>query len=143
LANKAAIINADVPTQFKAMGLIACIAQEQKVEMTRRISPTGLSLIQLELLHALDQAPEKSLTVNELKQVMIDDSPNVSRALNKLMEAGFIIKQRSEADQRVVHICITEAGSAAHQQADRALMDMKLGLSDAETEQLFQLLAKL
>ena len=145
MANKAAIIHSDLDIRQKITGLLVCIAQEKKAEITRLIAPFGVSMLQLNILHALSFAPEGELTVNQIKQLMFDESPNVSRSLNKLVDAGYVIKQRSEKDQRIVHIHITETGHQTHLDADKALlaMDNDLNLSSREAEQLYKLLAKL
>ena len=143
MANKELITESDLSTEHKVLALLACIAQEQKVEMSRLIKHTELSLLQLQLLHTLSTVPTGCLTVNQLKQAMIDDSSNVSRALNKLMDKGYIVKERSLEDQRTVFITITPAGHQAHEDADKELLTMSLGLSDGELEQLYGLLLKL
>lgn len=74
---------------------------------------------------------------------MIDESPNVSRALNKLMDANLIEKQRDEVNQRVVYIHITQAGEDAHIHADTQLMSVKLDMTETDAEQLYALLKKL
>ncbi|KAA8681266.1 MarR family winged helix-turn-helix transcriptional regulator [Vibrio gigantis] len=143
MANKQAIINSDLDVSQKVIGLIACIGQEMKSEMTRKLKPTGLSLIQLEILHVLSKAPEKYLTVNQIKKLMTDESPNVSRALNKLMDAALIEKRRDSQDQRVVYIHITEVGEQAHIDADQQLLSVSLDFSPGDAEKLYELLKKL
>ena len=143
MANKLAIINSDLDSPRKAMALIACIGQELKTEMTRKLKSTGLSLIQLDILHTLSFAPEKCLTVNQIKSFMIDESPNVSRALNKLMDAGLIEKKRSMEDQRIVYISITAKGETAHIDADKALLSIEPTINQADAEKLLTLLKKL
>lgn len=143
MANKQLIINSEIDTEQKVLGLLACIAQEQKVEMTRLLKPTELSMVQLMLLHALDFAPDHTLTVNQLKQTMVDESPNVSRALNKLVDKEYVTKKRCEKDQRTVFITATEKGLQAHRDGDKALMTMSVNLSNDEITQLYGLLKKL
>lgn len=145
LANKEAIIQSNQMTEEqKVTALLMCIAQEKKVEFTRAIQPQGLSLVQLSLLHVLDWGPAEGLTVNQLKSAMIDESPNVSRALNKLVDAGYAEKRRDQPDQRIVHIVITDAGRHAHKDADQNMLAIdSLPLSDREITQLYQLLKKL
>ena len=143
MANKQLIINSDLTLEQKVLALLACLAQEKKAEMSRLIRHTELSLLQLQLLHTLSHAPEKRLTVNQLKQAMVDESSNVSRSLNNLMDKGFIVKERNRQDQRTVHISLTEAGEVAHIEADKNLLSMSLGLSESELEQFYGLLTKL
>lgn len=143
MANKLAIINSKIDTPRKVMALIACIGQEVKTEIARKLKSSGLSLIQLDILHALSFAPDKCLTVNQIKSVMIDESPNVSRALNKLMEAGLIEKIRSKQDQRIVHIHITPEGEQAHIDADQELLSIEPPIGEQDAQKLLELLKKL
>nr|WP_275441482.1 MarR family transcriptional regulator [Psychrobium sp. MM17-31] len=100
-------------------------------------------MVQLMLLHALDFAPDHTLTVNQLKQTMVDESPNVSRALNKLVDKEYVTKKRCDKDQRTVFITATEQGLQAHRDGDKALMMMSVNLSNDEINQLYGLLKKL
>ena len=144
MANKQAIIDANISTEGKIIGLITCIGQEYKSEMARQLAPMNISMTQLNILHTLSFSPNHCLTVNQIKQAMIDDSPNVSRALNKLMESGFIEKQRNDKDQRIVHIHITEAGLETHINADKQLLGIRVnGLTDSEMTQLYELIKKI
>lgn len=144
MANKDLIIRSDVMTvEQKVMGLIGCIAQEGKVEMERRIAPLNLSPLQLSILHALDWGPDGGMTVGQLKSVMLDESPNMSRTLNKMVDAGLVAKRRSTEDQRIVHITITDAGRQMHKTADSELTGMSTGLAETDLQQLYRLLQKL
>ena len=100
-------------------------------------------MVQLMLLHSLSHSPDKTLTVNQLKQTMVDESPNVSRALNKLSDKGYIIKNRCKEDQRTVFISITTEGEKAHTDGDNCLMGMSLNLEQQELEQLYKILLKI
>jgi DNA-binding MarR family transcriptional regulator len=145
MANKDLVINnPDLTVEQKVLGLIMCIAQETNGAMNNSIKHLGVSVLQVNILHILSYAPEGKLTVNQIKKFLIDESPNVSRALNKLMTAGYIVKNRSEKDQRVVHIEITEEGRNMHIEADKCLIpsvDFKLEKTDAE--KLFEILKKM
>ena len=143
MANKQAIIDSELDIPQKTMALIVCLGQEIKTEMTRKLKATGLSLIQLDILHALANSREKSLTVNQIKELMIDESPNVSRALNKLMDSGFIEKRRDIKDQRIVYIHITREGEKAHVDADKDLLTLKPSINSEDATKLFELLKNL
>jgi len=143
MANKDLIVNSGMTKEQKVIGLLVCTGQELKVELERRITPQGLSLLQLNILDVLDHAPEQQLTVNELKTMMIDESPNVSRTLNKLVDAGLVVKERSTSDQRIVYVSITRAGIEKHQMADEEVLSVSLGLSEKEQDKLYDLLLKL
>lgn len=143
MANENLIVDSDLGVEQKVMGLLACLAREQKARIDRLIGETKLSLLQLQLLHALSNAPEGTLTVTQLKSAMLDENPNVSRTLNKLVLMGFVTKRRRHEDQRRVLVSITEAGEHAHVAADERLLGMSTGLSEGELQQLYELLLKL
>ena len=142
MANKDLIIDSsELTLEEKVVALLGCIAQEQRVQMARLISDTKLSLLQVQLLHELSTSGP--LTVTQLKNALVDDSPNVSRTLNKLVDAGYVTKERSAEDQRTVFISITPSGDKAHVEAERRLVGLSTGLSKSELSQLYRLLVKL
>ena len=83
------------------------------------------------------------MTVNQLREVLIDDSPNVSRILNKMVDKGLVQKERQADDQRVVHISLTEKGRRLHQQADEKIIGHNVRLSPKECQMLIELLMKI
>lgn len=86
------------------------------------------------------------LSVNTIKERMIEKSPNTTRLLDKLIEKGFISRARCEKDRRVVYVEITEKGLGLLKGIDEALEFETLipkNLSEAECEQLSNLLDKL
>ena len=87
MANKKIIIDSKIDLDSKIVLLLICTAQELNVDMTRKLKQFNLSIIQLQILHALSESEKGELTVNQIKSVMVDESPNVSRALNKLMNS--------------------------------------------------------
>ncbi len=143
MANKDLIIHSDLDLEHKVMGLLVCTAQEINVKVDRNIRPMGLSITQVNILHTLSKTPEGKLTVNQIKSLMVDESPNISRSLNKLMENGHIIKERNIEDQRIVHITITDSGRKAHENADQKNINISVNLSDKDLETLYKILQKI
>lgn len=144
MANKDIVINSAYTPEIKSYALIRCIAHEIEATAARTLKNYGLSETQLSILDALDNSGA-AMTVNQIKAAMIDESPNVSRSLNKLMENGLIVKQRDFKDQRVVKIRLTDEGRNRHREADRALLKetAKAALSAEEFDTLYALLQKL
>jgi len=120
MANKKLIIDSDINLDSKTILLLLCTAQELNADITRTLKQFNLSFIQLQILHALAESDSGELTVNQIKSAMVDESPNVSRALNKLMKSKFIRKVRNMVDQRVVYVKITEEGKKVHLNADKS-----------------------
>ncbi len=145
MANKKLIIDSNYSIPAKVLSLIHCISHEVEAEVKRILKPYGISNTQLMILHTLDEYSDGKMTVKDIKAQMVDDSPNVSRSLNNLMNMELITKERDEEDQRVVWIKISEAGKSLHVEIDVILEksgnDIKI--SNEETEILYNILKKM
>lgn len=73
------------------------------------MSDFGLTMPQFNILRILRGAGEE-ITVNTIKERMIEKSPNTTRLMDKLIDKGLIVRSRCNEDRRVVYIKITEAG---------------------------------
>jgi len=138
------VLASNLDTEKKVYGLIMCIAHEMEAATAKILKHYGLSNTQLSILDALDNSGLEVMTVNQIKGSMLDESPNVSRSLNKLMENEMIVKERDLIDQRVVKIRITDEGRRVHREADMAIMkeDKTSKLNEEEMKSLFDLLVK-
>jgi DNA-binding MarR family transcriptional regulator len=143
VANKQKVYHSDFPIRDKAAVLVGCTAQEIANFVERALKEFGISREQLSVLHFLDTEPVEHMTVNQLREVLIDDSPNVSRLLNKMVDKGLVRKERQADDQRVVHISLTEKGRRLHQQADEKIIGHNVRLSPKECQMLIELLMKI
>jgi len=142
MANKKLIIESQMTIEEKAMALLMCTAQDLTSQMLKDIKHLNLSLTQLQILHALSFSPKWILTVNQIRWAMIEDNPNVSRSINKLVENKYVTKTRDKKDQRVVYIKITETWKKAHKEADKEIMKSSLNLSKEDFETLYKILLK-
>ena len=143
MANKQKVYEANFPLRDKAAVLVGCTAQEIANFVKRALQEFGISQEQLGVLHYLDTAAVDKMTVNDLRETLIDDSPNVSRILNKMVDKGLVRKERQSDDQRVVHISLTEKGRQLHKQADQKITGHNLKLSPKECQTLIALLMKI
>lgn len=142
MANKQKVYTANYEVRDKAAVLIGCTAQEIDNFVERALKEFGISRAQLGVLHFLDVEGTEPMTVSQLREVLIDDSPNVSRILNKMVDKGLVRKERQTDDQRVVHIALTEKGRQLHHQADQKILGHSVRLSPEECQMLIELLMK-
>ncbi len=142
MADKQKIFNLPISNQDKASLLILCTAQEVRNRSSALIKEYGLSLAQLTILHILDEMPNQKTTVNTIRKLMVEDSPNVSRALNKLVAKNLVSKERSTEDQRIVFIRINQAGRNLHKICDRKIAGNMINLPEEEAQVLTALLMK-
>jgi DNA-binding MarR family transcriptional regulator len=107
------------------------------------LKPIDLSLQQLNVLAILKGQPDRTATVNVIRNRMIDRMPNVSRLLNKLMEKKLISKDRDLTDQRVVYIKLTEKGEKVARTGRELFQKVSYGITKKQAEILNELLEEL
>lgn len=71
----------------------------------------GLGASQLYILHELKR--DSPLSVNELAARMATDQSTVSVVVGKLIEKGYVARERSETDGRRLHLTLTARGHLA------------------------------
>lgn len=69
----------------------------------------GISRQQFNILRILRGAKDW-VNMNEVKNRMIEKSPNATRLCDKLLDKELIERQRCDEDRRVVHLKISEKG---------------------------------
>jgi len=108
------------------------------------LKPHGLTLTQYNVLRILRGAGPDGLCRNEVGARMIKPVPDVTRLLDRLEAAGFVVRARSDHDRRYVTARITEAGLALLSQLDASILEMheeQLGhMSRADLDRLVDLL---
>ena len=77
--------------------------------VSEHLKPYNISFQQLNILRILRGAKDWT-SMNDLKDLMIEKSPNATRLADKLINKGFIERKRSEVDRRVVYLAITDKG---------------------------------
>lgn len=122
--------------------LYAC-AKEVVRRYTPLLAPLGLTYTQYIAMMAMWE--HKTLTVKRLGELLYLDSGTLTPLLKKMERAGWVSRQRSATDERVVVVSITESGEALREQAAEVPLKMAqcVGLEADDAKQLYQLLNKL
>ena len=113
-------------------------------EQNKFMANFGLSMAQFNILRILRGAKEP-LTVNTIKQRMIEKSPNTTRLMDKLLEKDYIERYGCKEDRRQSYVQITDCGQKLLKEIDNQGFDLVLSpnaLSDEEANQLSDLLDK-
>lgn len=109
------------------------------------MSKYDISIAQFNVLRILRGAND-TISVNTVKQRMIEKSPNTTRLMDKLIEKGLILRDRDENDKRIINVKITNAGLELLAKIDIEFdqeLTMLDVLSDEEANTLSDLLDKL
>jgi DNA-binding MarR family transcriptional regulator len=73
------------------------------------LKPYGLSSPQFNILRILRGASDWK-AMNDVKDLMVEKSPNTTRLVDKLLNKQLIKRKRSASDRRVVYVAITPVG---------------------------------
>ena len=116
--------------------------KEQVAEGTELFN---LSITQLHYLHAIKEriAP----TITELAEIFGVQKSTVTVAVNKLLQRGFLEKNASQSDLRVVHVSLAEKGKRLIEIEDQGYYQFAgqviQSLTEAEKTQFVKLLHKI
>ena len=100
------------------------------------LKPLGLTYTQYILFLVLWE--QDGITVGEICDKLMLDNGTVSPMLKKMQQAGYIDRKRSEEDERVVVITLTEEGRALQDKA-RDIPEKVAGCIDLSQEKAVQL----
>ncbi len=110
---------------------------------TELLKPHNISEQQYNILRILRGAA-KEITVTEVKERMIQKSPNTTRLMDKLCDKKLIDRSRCESDRRVVFAKITKKGLDLLERINMSDLDNYMErLTDKEAKLLNDLLDKL
>lgn len=81
---------------------------------------------------------------SEVAKLMSVTTGTLTRAVDGLVEHGYVLRTRSDTDKRVVHLTLTERGKAAYEHHrqfhDNMINDVKATLSEEELAVLIRAL---
>jgi DNA-binding MarR family transcriptional regulator len=137
-------INSTFPNQkVKALLNIKYTAGWLDQIATEMLKPHNISEQQYNILRILRGA-SKEITVTEVKERMIQKSPNSTRLMDKLCDKKLIERSRCESDRRVVFVKISKKGLDLLERINMADFHSYMDrLTDEEAKLLNKLLDKL
>lgn len=77
----------------------------------------GISLADFEILALLSEAPGQRLRMSELAEITVTTRSGVTRAVKRLIDAGWVHQVKCEEDKRGQFAELTESGMAKVRQA--------------------------
>ncbi len=81
--------------------------EEKKIQKNAHLN---ISLAQLHLMQAIGKYGEGEATISDIAKDLSFAVPTVTVAINKLEKKGYVIKQRSREDKRVVYVTLSRQG---------------------------------
>lgn len=122
--------------------LYAC-AKEVVRRYTPLLEPLGLTYTQYIAMMVMWE--HKSISVRDMGKLLFLDSGTLTPMLKKMEKAGWITRKRSERDERMVMLSITERGEQLQEKAAEVPSRMAgcVTLESDEAMQLYTLLHKM
>ena len=109
------------------------------------LKPFGVTPTQYNVLRILRGAGASGLCRNEVSERLVAQVPDVTRLLDRMEEAGLVLRERDTTDRRLVTTRITAAGLRLLKEMEVPVAEMhdrQLGhLSRAQLKALIELLA--
>lgn len=122
----------------KLDGMLASICRLHYNLARKRLDDTGLHRGQPRVLFALKAQDGRSHS--ELAHIMEVTPATVTNTIKRMELAGFVERRRSQEDERVSMVYLTEAGRAICDELDVLMTQMEqstfVGFTDAEKEQV-------
>jgi DNA-binding MarR family transcriptional regulator len=87
------------------------------------LAARGLPLSWYDVLLELEHAPGRRLRMQELGERAVLSRTRVSRIVDELVTAGFVVREPDPADRRGFHAAITPAGRSRFRRAAPAYVD--------------------
>ena len=125
----------------------AAVALLRTADLVRRtlmavIEPHGITLQQYNVLRILRGAGEAGLPTLEIAERMVEQTPGITRLIDRLEIKQFVERERSATDRRQVFVRITRSGLTLLTSLDQPIRDAEReALGVVSERQLAQLLA--
>jgi MarR family transcriptional regulator, organic hydroperoxide resistance regulator len=137
---------------FRSVGQEALVSLLRTVDLVRRelaavVEPAGITLQQYNVLRILRGAGEQGLPTLEIAHRMVEQTPGITRLLDRLEEKRLVARERCRQDRRQVLCTIRPTGlellTALDEPVDRADQEVLAGLTTEQQETLVHLLDRL
>ncbi len=125
--------------------LLRCTTVVEKTIRNRLTREFNATLPRFDVLAALYRRPD-GMTMGELSRHLLVSNGNVTGLVVRLQDDGFVRRQPLATDRRTFRVKLTAKGKRAFERMakvhERWLDDMFGGLSNADIEQLLELLVR-
>ena len=136
---------------FHSAGHETAISLLRTADLVRRhvgetLAPYDVTAAQYNVLRILRGAEPGGLCVNDIADRLIERNPGITRMIDRLVNHGWVRRERQEEDRRSVHCHLTPGGRRLVNRLDAPVAasddDVVACLSNADTKRLLQLLER-
>jgi len=110
------------------------------------LKPFGITHQQFNVLRILKGKQPESCSADEIKRVMLDKSPDLTRLIDRLVDKGYVTRVVNTKNRRKLDIAIKDQGSALLEEigpeVKKEMVRLK-GITDKEARELSRILDKM
>ncbi|MBF9017904.1 MULTISPECIES: MarR family winged helix-turn-helix transcriptional regulator [unclassified Oceanispirochaeta] len=133
------IQNPDESYNQKCFQLFLLLGGEMEARLNNAVTDLGLTYLQSLILYAINSGRDNSMTVNQISECL-PNKVNTSRSITQLIKLGYVMKERSQEDQRIVYVNITDEGRKVKKLAEDALKgQLTVNLPEDKAKELYDL----
>jgi DNA-binding MarR family transcriptional regulator len=93
-------------------GLLIRTAARLEAELNRVFRPLDLTGATYSILKVLESAGRAGRSCGDISEQLIAEVPDMTRLLDRLERLGYVLRERSNIDRRMVKVTITDKGRA-------------------------------
>lgn len=127
-------------SEFRAWWFLARAYHSVAGPIERFFDERGISGAQFGVMRCLNDCGDEGLMLSDLSRRLLVTCGNITGVVDRLEQAGYLRRERSVADRRVVHARLTESGRSFYGELMPAYLKMvqqsMSALSDEEREAL-------
>ncbi len=128
---------------LEAIMNISVAASSIRANVEEACTPLGLTAAQYHILRILTQQPLSGLSRNDIVRRLIEKSVDVTRSINNLVSAGYVVREPDEHDRRIVLHKVTRGGIEALAGIDTSLRKHMMRIADSMSEEELSCLSRL
>jgi DNA-binding MarR family transcriptional regulator len=120
--------------------LLIRTASRLEAELNRVFRPYDLTGATYNILRVLERAGGEGRSCGDIAQQLIAEVPDMTRLLDRLERLGYVVRERSRVDRRMVKVSVTEKGLEAVRALEEPVRDChRRQLGHIKPERLEQL----
>lgn len=96
-------------------------ADELRRRFSRVVEPQGITFQQYNVLRILRGAGPEGLPTLEVAERMTEQTPGITRLVDRLEAKGLVLRRRVDRDRRQVLCCLTPRGAELLEKMDRPM----------------------
>jgi DNA-binding MarR family transcriptional regulator len=111
------------PIEQETYTLLVRAASRLEAELNRVFRPMDLTGATYGILRILKVAGVEGLSCGDISEQLIAEVPDMTRLLDRLERLGYIARERSRTDRRMVRVSLTEKGDSVLSGLHQAVRD--------------------